>query len=750
MPWQNRWRPWPRRFLRSLESGTLRLEKLSVRWARSPRYNPLYHTGTLAAFLLLVLSLTGVYLTMFFQYGFVDSYAAVAGISRNVIGHVIRSVHRYASAALMLTTLLHAWRTFFQDRFRGPRWLAWVSGLLFTLVVWFIGATGYWMIWDQRAGLLNLSLADILRTLSGGQTFLVRYLFGKPAEPGWIFLFLLLSAHFLLTLGILFGLLYLHFRRLNRPKWLPPAPWLLGGLAVLVLVAVLFPVKMLPPLDPAQWPARLPLDLFYLGYLPAALSTPAIFWALTVGLLLLFSALPWLLKRGLPAPVELNLSKCDGCTLCARDCPYNAITMIERADGAPHKFQAQITPRLCVSCGICVGSCPEGALTLDGAAPHRPAAAGDPAPMGGNIPQKVVFACERHILHSGDAALKQTFAPQGESCAIVPLTCLGMAHPDLAVQALTQGAAEVHFVGCPAEDCANREGNLWLEQRLRRKRLPRLAVTHRDAPIFTHYLPPAALDTPSGPPTAYGAPFSWRNALPGLSLLLVILLLQIPLTSWNFTLPPAAQAWVQVTLPHRSGHPVEGSQMTLAPDLGGRAPVRLQVEVDEVTRWQGVEPDGEANFFALLPLSAGEHHLRVVLADRDDVTQEQVLFDDTLVLSAGQIVRLDYRDAAIGGDPQAGKRLFYENSLGTNAGCRICHSLEADVRLVGPSLAGVATRAASRVPGMSAEEYLRQSILDPGAYVVEGYPDGQMVPNLGAVLSDAQVDDLIAFLMTLR
>jgi nitric oxide reductase subunit C len=81
------------------------------------------------------------------------------------------------------------------------------------------------------------------------------------------------------------------------------------------------------------------------------------------------------------------------------------------------------------------------------------------------------------------------------------------------------------------------------------------------------------------------------------------------------------------------------------------------------------------------------------------------------------------------------------------ANCVTCHSLQPDVVLVGPSLAGVATRAATRVPGMSAEDYLRQSILEPGAYVVEGFPDA-MARNLGEVLTSQKISEIIAFLLT--
>ncbi|MBL8119156.1 MAG: cytochrome c [Anaerolineae bacterium] len=80
--------------------------------------------------------------------------------------------------------------------------------------------------------------------------------------------------------------------------------------------------------------------------------------------------------------------------------------------------------------------------------------------------------------------------------------------------------------------------------------------------------------------------------------------------------------------------------------------------------------------------------------------------------------------------------------------CSTCHSLEADVTIVGPSLAGVATRAGERIPGESAEEYLRISIIKPGVYIVPGFED-VMQKNFGDVLTSEQINDLIAFLMTL-
>jgi nitric oxide reductase subunit C len=83
------------------------------------------------------------------------------------------------------------------------------------------------------------------------------------------------------------------------------------------------------------------------------------------------------------------------------------------------------------------------------------------------------------------------------------------------------------------------------------------------------------------------------------------------------------------------------------------------------------------------------------------------------------------------------------------ANCATCHALEPDVVIVGPSLAGIAGRAATRVPGQSAEEYIRNSMLNPGDYVVEGFQN-VMAQNLADVLSGDQINDIITFLMTLE
>ncbi len=101
------------------------------------------------------------------------------------------------------------------------------------------------------------------------------------------------------------------------------------------------------------------------------------------------------------------------------------------------------------------------------------------------------------------------------------------------------------------------------------------------------------------------------------------------------------------------------------------------------------------------------------------------------------------------GPSRAGAELFSERILGGNPGCVTCHSLDPGTELIGPSMAGVATRATTAIPGVEAAEYLRMSITAPSSFVVEGFPD-QMPANWEEVLSTDEIDSLVAYLSTLE
>ena len=81
--------------------------------------------------------------------------------------------------------------------------------------------------------------------------------------------------------------------------------------------------------------------------------------------------------------------------------------------------------------------------------------------------------------------------------------------------------------------------------------------------------------------------------------------------------------------------------------------------------------------------------------------------------------------------------------------CGACHSTTPDTIIVGPSLAGVATRAETRVDGLDAYTYLLTSVMQPDAYLVEGF-DNLMPASLSKQLTGEELDNVIAYLQTLK
>ncbi len=88
----------------------------------------------------------------------------------------------------------------------------------------------------------------------------------------------------------------------------------------------------------------------------------------------------------------------------------------------------------------------------------------------------------------------------------------------------------------------------------------------------------------------------------------------------------------------------------------------------------------------------------------------------------------------------SGEAVFAPNA------CVACHSTGENT-VVGPGLAGVGERAATEVAGQSADEYLDEAIRDPGAYLVDGFPNA--MPASFGNLPDADISDLIEYLKSL-
>ena len=96
-------------------------------------------------------------------------------------------------------------------------------------------------------------------------------------------------------------------------------------------------------------------------------------------------------------------------------------------------------------------------------------------------------------------------------------------------------------------------------------------------------------------------------------------------------------------------------------------------------------------------------------------------------------------------EPPATDELARGRQVYRQMNCGSCHDPNLFGQRLGPPLDHIGSVAATRRPGMSAEEYIRESIVDPGAYVVPGYQD-TMPRGLGRDLSPTDLEALVAYL----
>ncbi len=94
-----------------------------------------------------------------------------------------------------------------------------------------------------------------------------------------------------------------------------------------------------------------------------------------------------------------------------------------------------------------------------------------------------------------------------------------------------------------------------------------------------------------------------------------------------------------------------------------------------------------------------------------------------------------------GGDAEAGKELF------TSQGCNSCHTFEpaGTTGTVGPDLDELEAHA--RAAGEPLDQYTREAIVAPDAYVVPGFQKGVMPSTYESSIPKEQLDALVQYLV---
>ncbi len=276
----------------------MRVEALFNR-AFGDRVNPLYHLGSITFWLLWLVAGSGLYLYTFFETGVAGAYDSVEALTHDqwFAGGILRSVHRYASDAMVLTMLLHMVRHFAFDRMRDWRWFSWVSGVALIWGVYVSGINGYMLPWDQLAQFVIVASFEWLDWLPGfGGSLARNFLYASSVNDR--FFSLLAFMHIGLPLLVLL-LMWVHVQRIPKARTNPPQPIMLSLALTLLVLSMLRPAMSQGGAAAlGVSPTTLQLDWFYLAVFPLLYLWPmAMVWALLAAATALLTLVPWLPPR---------------------------------------------------------------------------------------------------------------------------------------------------------------------------------------------------------------------------------------------------------------------------------------------------------------------------------------------------------------------------------------------------------------------------------------------------------------------
>ncbi|MCY3782041.1 MAG: c-type cytochrome [Chloroflexi bacterium] len=103
-------------------------------------------------------------------------------------------------------------------------------------------------------------------------------------------------------------------------------------------------------------------------------------------------------------------------------------------------------------------------------------------------------------------------------------------------------------------------------------------------------------------------------------------------------------------------------------------------------------------------------------------------------------------------NPEKGAILFntFQETAGSGYACSNCHLVDSEKANLGPGLLNIRDRALTRVEGQSAAEYIYDSIIDPAAFLVEGFDAELMPKNWSEIYTDLEIFDIVAYVLTLE
>ncbi len=260
---------------------------------RIPMTARTYYFGGIALFLFGIQAVTGTLLALYYKATPEAAYKSVQYVTSDVsFGWLIRSIHHWAANLMILFVVLHLIRVFAQAAYKYPREITWVIGTGLFIVTLGFGFTGYLLPWDQRAYWATVVGTEIAGNVPlVGDALLLLLRGGADVTGDTMSRFF--GIHVLVLPIALAGLLGVHLLLVHqlglanpkRPEPRVPTPEMAREplrpffphymvdefvawyvlLAVLVVLASLFPAGLEAQANALQTPEGIKPEWYYLG-----------------------------------------------------------------------------------------------------------------------------------------------------------------------------------------------------------------------------------------------------------------------------------------------------------------------------------------------------------------------------------------------------------------------------------------------------------------------------------------------------
>ncbi|MER7578655.1 cytochrome bc complex cytochrome b subunit [Kitasatospora sp. NPDC097691] len=183
--------------------------------------------GEIALYTFVIIILTGVWLTMFFQPSMSEviydgtyvplrgiemsqAYASTLDISFDIRGGLLmRQIHHWSAIVFVASMLTHMMRVYFTGAFRKPREINWIFGAALLFLGMFDGFMGYSLPDDLLSGTGIRFMEGAILAVPIVGSYLQFFMFGGQF-PGFVIIPRLFTVHVLLIPGIMVGLLAAH------------------------------------------------------------------------------------------------------------------------------------------------------------------------------------------------------------------------------------------------------------------------------------------------------------------------------------------------------------------------------------------------------------------------------------------------------------------------------------------------------------------------------------------------------------